>query len=100
MSIPPFHLAASEDSLISPYGRNGGSRCLLRPPRIPHRVAPGEEGVDLSEYLDYHDACRQPGRFLDDVYTHRRIRSSLGYLASAEFEELWRSDQAVTLEWN
>jgi hypothetical protein len=26
-----------------------------------------EEEVDLSEYLDYHDAYQQIGRFLDDV---------------------------------
>jgi len=37
-----------------------------------------EEEVDLSEYLDYHDACQQIGRFLDDVYMHKRIHSSLG----------------------
>jgi putative transposase len=48
-----------------------------------------EEEVDLSEYLDDHDAYRQSGRFLDDVYMHRRIRSSLGYLTPAEFEAQW-----------
>jgi len=46
--------------------------------------------VDLSEYLDYHDAYRQIGRFLDDVYMHKRIHSSLGYLTPAEFEAQWR----------
>lgn len=48
-----------------------------------------EEEVDLSEYLDYHDAYRQMGRFLDDVYMHKRIHSSLGYLTPAEFEVQW-----------
>ncbi len=57
-----------------------------------------EEEVDLSEYLDYHDAYRQIGRFLDEVYMHKRIHSALGYLTPAEFEEQWRREQAVALE--
>jgi len=52
-----------------------------------------EEEVDLSEYDDYHDALRQIGRFLDDVYMHKRIHSSLGYLAPVEFERQWRAQQ-------
>jgi putative transposase len=59
-----------------------------------------EEQVDLSEYLDYHDACRQMGRFLDEVYMHKRIHSSLGYLTPAEFEEQWRTEHAGALELN
>jgi hypothetical protein len=39
-----------------------------------------EEEVDLSEYIDYNDAYRQLGRFLDEVYMYKRIHSSLGYL--------------------
>jgi len=54
-----------------------------------------EEEVDLSEYLDYHDAYRQLGRFLDDMYMHKRIHSSLGYLTPAEFEEQWRKEQEL-----
>jgi transposase InsO family protein len=54
-----------------------------------------EEEVDLSEYIDYNDAWRQLGRFLDDVYLHKRIHSSLGYLTPAEFEEQWREEQAL-----
>ena len=50
-----------------------------------------EEEVDLSEYHDYHDAYRQIGRFLDDVYMHKRIHSALGYLTPVEFEQQWRS---------
>jgi putative transposase len=49
-----------------------------------------EEEVDLSEYLDYADARRQLGRFLDAVYNHKRIHSALGYLTPAEFEQQWR----------
>jgi len=52
-----------------------------------------EEEVDLSEYADYHDALRQIGRFLDEVYMHKRIHSSLGYLTPVEFECQWRSQQ-------
>lgn len=52
-----------------------------------------EEEVDLSEYEDYNDALRQIGRFLDDVYMHKRIHSSLGYLTPAEFEKQWRMEQ-------
>ena len=57
-----------------------------------------EEEVDLSEYLDYHDAYRQLGRFLDDVYAHKRIHSSLGYLTPAEFEAHWRAEQPLPRE--
>ena len=48
-----------------------------------------EEEVDLSEYRDYHDANQRIGRFLEDVYMHKRIHSSLGYLTPVEFEVQW-----------
>jgi len=48
-----------------------------------------EEAVDLSDYRDYHDAYQQIGRFLDEVYMHKRIHSSLGYLTPVEFENVW-----------
>ena len=48
-----------------------------------------EEEVDLSEYECYTDAVSQLGRFLNDVYMHKPIRSSLDYLTPAEFEEQW-----------
>ena len=50
-----------------------------------------EEEVELSEYQDYDDAYQQLGRFLDDVYMHKRIHSSLGYLTPIEFESQWRA---------
>lgn len=50
-----------------------------------------EEEVDLSEYQDYHDAHRQIGRFLEDVYMRKRVHSSLNYLTPAEFETQWLS---------
>jgi putative transposase len=54
-----------------------------------------EEQVDLTEYVDYQDAYRQLGRFLDEVYRHKRIHSSLGSLTPAEFESQWRAQQQV-----
>lgn len=57
-----------------------------------------EEGVDLSDYEDYTDVLCQLGRFLNDLYMHKRIHSSLGCLTPAEFEERWRSAQAQTLD--
>lgn len=50
-----------------------------------------EEEVDLSEYEDFHHAYRSMGRFLEEVYTHKRIHSALGYLTPAEFEADWQA---------
>jgi transposase InsO family protein len=52
-----------------------------------------EEEVDLSEYEDFHDAYRSVGRFLDEVYTRKRIHSALGYLTPAEVEQNWLTQQ-------
>ena len=56
-----------------------------------------EEEVDLSEYSDFHDAYRRIGRFLDDVYTRKRIHSALGYLTPAEFEAQWRDQRQMAV---
>lgn len=45
-----------------------------------------EEEIDLSEYEDFRHAYRSIGRFLEDVYTQKRIHSALGYLTPSEFE--------------
>ena len=52
-----------------------------------------EEEVDLTEYENYADALNHIGRFLDEVYMHKRIHSSSGYLTPAEFESQWRHQQ-------
>ena len=67
--------------------QNGSAERLMRTIK--------EEEVDLSEYADYHYAMQQLGRFLDDVYAHKRIHSSLGYLTPAEFESQWLAQQAA-----
>jgi transposase InsO family protein len=54
-----------------------------------------EEEVALTEYLDFADARRQLGRFLDGVYNHKRIHSSLGYLTPEEFEQRWRQESVA-----
>ena len=57
--------------------------------------------MNLSDYEDYTDAYRQLGHFLDEVYTRKRIHSSLGYLTPAEFacplwgEAQWLTEQAA-----
>jgi transposase InsO family protein len=61
--------------------KNGYAERLMRTIR--------EEAIDLSEYENYHDAYRQLGRFLDEVYMHKRIHSSLAYLTPVEFETEW-----------
>ena len=48
-----------------------------------------EEEVDLSDYRNFADAHNQIGLFIEDVYNHKRIHSSLGYLTPAEFVVAW-----------
>lgn len=57
-----------------------------------------EEEVNLSEYLDFNDACQQIGHFIEDVYNHKRIHSSLGYLTPAEFELAYRLTQTMVAQ--
>ena len=54
-----------------------------------------EEEINLTEYQDYWDAYRQIGTFLEDVYMHKRIHSSIDYLTPAEFEIFWRKHRSA-----
>lgn len=54
-----------------------------------------EEEVDLSDYRDFADALCQVRNFIEDVYNHKRIHSSLGYLTPAEYEAAWLVSQPV-----
>ncbi len=54
-----------------------------------------EEEVDLADYEHYQDAHRQIRRFLEEVYMHKRIHSSLGYLTPVEFESQWLTQRAT-----
>jgi len=48
-----------------------------------------DEEVALTEYRDFAEASASLGRFLDEVYQHKRIHSALGYLTPSEFEQQW-----------
>jgi putative transposase len=79
--------AAVSMAAVGKPEENGYAERLMRTIR--------EEEIDLSEYRDYADARRQLGRFLDDVYSRKRIHSALGYLTPAEFEQQWLTQQAA-----
>ncbi len=54
-----------------------------------------EEEVDLSEYLNFTNALKEIGHFIEDVYMTKRIHSSLGYLTPVEFETTWWISHSV-----
>lgn len=86
-TLKACHVAISMAEVGEPT-QNGYAERLMRTIR--------EEEVNLSDYLDYADAYRQLGRFLDEVYMHKRIHSSLGYLTPVEFESQWLAQLAIT----
>jgi transposase InsO family protein len=55
-----------------------------------------EEEVTLHDYADFHEAYPHLGRFLDEVYQHKRLHSALGSLTPAEFEAQWRQRPRAT----
>ncbi len=46
------------------------------------------EEVYLKEYVDFSDAERQLGHFIDAVYNAKRLHSALAYRPPAEFEQI------------
>jgi transposase InsO family protein len=59
-----------------------------------------EEEIRLAEYEDFAAAYLRTGEFLDEVYTHKRIHSSLGYLTPAEFESRWQAQKATQADFD
>ncbi len=55
------------------------------------------EEVYRTEYLDFADARRRIGKFIESVYNRKRLHSALGYLPPAEFEQqlLFQSELMV-----
>jgi transposase InsO family protein len=80
------HQIAISMAAVGAAWQNGYAERLIRTIK--------EESIDLSEYRDYQDAYAQIGHFLEDVYMHKRIHSSLGYLTPAEFEHHWATSQS------
>lgn len=56
-----------------------------------------EEEVDLQDYRGFNDAYSNIKTFIEEVYSHKRIHSSLGYLTPAEFEAHWHEQQEMTM---
>src|SRR5438876_7805361 len=56
------------------------------------------EEVYRTEYLDFADARRRIGKFIESVYNRKRLHSALGYLPPAEFEQqlLFQSELMVS----
>ena len=55
------------------------------------------EEVYRTEYLDFADAQRRIGKFIESVYNQKRLHSALGYLPPVEFEQqlLFQSELLV-----
>ena len=56
------------------------------------------EEVYRTEYLDFADARRRIGKFIESVYNQKRLHSALGYLPPVEFEQqfLFHSELMVS----
>jgi len=56
------------------------------------------EEVYRTEYLDFAEARRRIGKFIESVYNQKRLHSALGYLPPVEFEQqfLFQSELMVS----
>jgi len=45
-----------------------------------------QDEIDLRDYEDVDEARRLIGRFLDEIYNHKRLHSAIGWLPPGEFE--------------
>ncbi len=52
------------------------------------------EEVYLKDYQNYHEACDNIADFIDTVYNHKRLHSSLGYRPPVEFETDFYASQS------
>ena len=59
-----------------------------------------EEEVTLCEYQDFDDSYKRICEFSDEVYTHKRIHCSLGYLTPVEFESQWQAQKATLANYD
>jgi putative transposase len=81
--------------------QNGYAERLMRSLSVSFGDTIKEEEVELAEYRNFvgiacakrEEAYREIGQFLEDVYSKKRIHSSLGYLTPMEFEDQWKEQQ-------
>ena len=55
-------------------------------------ILKGEE-AQLNDYQTFADAEANLAHFIDNVYNHKRLHSSLGYLPPVEFESLYTAGE-------
>ena len=53
-----------------------------------------DEEVYISDYVDYDDALKNIGKFIDKVYNAKREHSRLGNLSPKGFEAQWRATRS------